>query len=265
VTRSAERALHLQANGYVPLVSDVTDPPSLVSVRRLGAIDSVLYAVGFDRTTGQTMREVYVEGLRAVLDALPMTVERIIYISTTGVHSQTDGGWIDENAECQPTRESGRVCLEAESVLVQHAFGPRTIILRLAGIYGPARIPRRNELLSGQPITAAGDAWLNLIHVSDAAQIVLAVEKQVLPPRLYLVSDGHPVRRRDYYAEAARLLHAPPPVFSMEEPKTQTERRVSTDKRLKIARLTSEVRFDSQYPSFREGLRASIAEEFDHQ
>jgi nucleoside-diphosphate-sugar epimerase len=263
VTRSAERARRLQADGYVPSVADVTDPQSLINVRQLGPIDSVLYAVGFDRAAGQTMREVYVEGLRALLDALPTTVERIIYISTTGVYSQNDGGWIDENSECQPTRDAGRVCLEAELLLAQHALGSRAIVLRLVGIYGPGRIPRRNELLSGQPVAAAADAWLNLIHVDDAARIVLAVEKQVRPPRMYLVADGQPVRRRDYYAEAARLLQAPPPVFSKEEPKIQTERRGSTDKRVNIARLTSEVQFDFQYPSFREGLSSCIAEELD--
>jgi nucleoside-diphosphate-sugar epimerase len=261
VTRSAERARRLQADGFVPFVADVTDPPSFENLRRLGAIGSVLYAVGFDRASGKTMREVYVDGLRALLDALPTTIERVIYISSTGVYAQNDGSLIDENSACEPTREGGRTSLEAESVLRGHAAGTRTIILRLAGIYGPGRIPRRDELLSGKPIAASPDAWLNLIHVDDAAQIVLAVEQQIRPPRLYLVSDGHPVRRREYYAEAARLFKAPPPVFSDLEPKALADRRGSTDKRVTIARLTGEVRFDFQFPSFREGLAASIAEE----
>jgi nucleoside-diphosphate-sugar epimerase len=265
VTRSAERAGRLQADGYVPVVADVTDPASLKLLDELGSIDTVLYAVGFDRAAGKGMREVYVEGLRALLDTLPTSVERIIYISTTGVYSQNDGGWIDESSVCQPAREAGRVFLEAESLLTEHALGPRAIILRLAGIYGLGRIPRRNELLSGQPVTAAADAWLNLIHVDDAARIVLAAEKQVRPPRVYLVADGHPVRRRDYYAQASRLLKAPPPVFSNLEPQVQEDRRGITNRRVNIARLTSEVRFDFQYPSFREGLRACIAQELDQQ
>lgn len=261
VTRSAERALRLQADGYVPLVADVTNPPSLVQLRQLEPIDSVLYAVGFDRASGKTMHEVYVEGLRTLLDVLPATVERIVYISTTGVYSQNDGGWINEDSVCQPTRDAGRVYLEAESLLAQHTFGPRAIILRLAGIYGPGRIPRRNELVSGEPVAASAEAWLNLIHVDDAARIVLAVEKQVRPPRTYLIADGQPVRRRDYYAEAARLLKAPPPVFSALKPGDLEIRRGGTDRRVNTARLTGEVRFDFQYPSFCEGLPACIAQE----
>jgi nucleoside-diphosphate-sugar epimerase len=259
VTRSRERATRLQAEGYLPFVADVTDPPSLENLRRLGAIDSVLYAVGFDRASGKMMRDVYVDGLRALLDALPTSIERLIYISTTGVYAQNDGSLIDEDSACEPTRDAGRVCLEAESALRQHPAGSRAIILRMAGIYGPGRIPRRDALLAAQPVAAAPDAWLNLIHVDDAARIVAAVDEQIRPPRLYLVSDGHPVRRREYYAEAARLLRAPPPVFS--EVEALADRRGSTDKRVSDARLTSEVRFDLQYPSFREGLAASIAEE----
>jgi nucleoside-diphosphate-sugar epimerase len=263
VTRSAERARCLQEDGYLPLVADVTDRQSLENLRRLDSIDSVLYAVGHDRASGKTMREVYVDGLRAMLDALPACIQRIIYISTTGVYAQNDGSLIDEDSACEPTRDAGRTCLEAESVLCGHAAGTRAIILRLAGIYGPERIPRRDELLSGKPIAALPDVWLNLIHVDDAAQIALAVDQQVRPPRLYLVSDGHPVLRREYYAEAAQLLKAPPPVFSAGETQAPTVRRGSTDKRINNARLTSEVRFELQYPSFREGLLASTAQESD--
>jgi nucleoside-diphosphate-sugar epimerase len=144
-----------------------------------------------------------------------------------------------------------------------HAAAARAIILRLAGIYGQERIPRRDELLSGKPIAGLPEAWLNLIHVDDAARIVLAVDQQICPPRLYLVSDGHPVRRREYYAEAARLLGAPPPVYSYERPENPAELRGNSDKRVSIARLKGEVRFDFQYPSFREGLAASIAQEID--
>jgi nucleoside-diphosphate-sugar epimerase len=261
VTRSAGRAAELRTAGYTPLVADVTDGASLDRIRQLVGIDSVLYAVGIDRASGKSMREVYVEGLRNTLDALPVSVRRFIYISTTGVYAQTDGSWINEDSPSEPAREGGRICLEAEALLTQHAFHDRAIILRLAGIYGPGRIPRRDELLSGQPITAAPDAWLNLIHVDDAARIVLAVEGQVKPPRVYLVSDGRPVRRRDYYAEAARLLQAPQPVFDADKAGALADRRGSTDKRVNNARLTSEVAVDSQFPSFREGLIASIAEE----
>ena len=50
------------------------------------------------------------------------------------------------------------------------------IILRLAGLYGPGRVPLA-ELSSDQPLTVAADSLVNLIHVDDAAAVVLAAER----------------------------------------------------------------------------------------
>ena len=114
---------------------------------------------------------------------------------------------------CRPSRESGRALLAAEGVLAADRFGERGIVLRLAGIYGPGRLPRRAELASGEPLPIAAGECVNLIHVEDAAAAVLAAEEYAQPPRTYLVSDGHPVQRREYFAELARQFGLPPPSF----------------------------------------------------
>jgi nucleoside-diphosphate-sugar epimerase len=259
VTRSASRAREFQQAGFLPIVADVTDAASLDRVRDLSEVDTVLYAVGFDHASGKARREVYVDGLGRLLDELPVSVQRVIYISTTGVYGQTDGNWIDEESPCEPASEGGRVCLEAESLLRRHSVAARAIILRLAGIYGPRRIPRREELMAGKPLMADADAYLNLIHVDDAARVVLAVEARTEPPRIYLVSDGHPVVRREYYAEAARLLGAPTPVFAREEDRGRHEARGNTDKRVNNARLINEIGYQLQYSTYKQGLAASIA------
>src|SRR5438445_11300678 len=67
--------------GVEPIVCDVLDSGSLRSLPR---VDTVLYAIGFDRSTGATMRSVYVDGLARVLDALPAP-GRFIYISSSSV------------------------------------------------------------------------------------------------------------------------------------------------------------------------------------
>ncbi len=194
--------------GLRPVVADVTHGETLAA---LPPAETVLYAVGYDRAAGRSMREVYVAGLLAVLDSLPPSVERLIYISSTGVYGQTDGQWVDEDSPCEPTRESGRVCLEAERALLAHRLGGRSVTLRLAGIYGPGRLPNQAALRGGEPIAAASDGYLNLIHADDAASAVLAAAEHARPSSLYTVSDGHPAQRHEYYAEAARLLGAPSP------------------------------------------------------
>ena len=111
---------------------------------------------------------------------------RVIYISSTGVYGQTDGTWVDESTECRPTRAGGQACLAAEQLLLQSAWAARTLILRLAGIYGPQRLPRLRQLQSGESLDTAPLGLLNLIHVDDAAQVVRQVADQALslPPRV---------------------------------------------------------------------------------
>jgi nucleoside-diphosphate-sugar epimerase len=144
-------------------------------------------------------------------------------------------------------------------VLQAHPLGRRAIILRLAGIYGPGRIPRRHTLASGEPIAAPRDGWLNLIHVDDAARIVLAAEGIEELPRLYTVSDGHPPQRCEYYAELARLIGAPPPTFVAPPPDSPAALRAESSKRVSNRRLLSELKLELKFPSFRQGLAAIVA------
>jgi nucleoside-diphosphate-sugar epimerase len=135
------------------------------------------------------------------------------------------------------------------------------VILRLAGLYGPGRIPRSADLVAGRPIDAPARGWLNLIHVDDAAQIVLLAEQRALLPRTYVVSDGQPVVRTEYYAELARLLRAPPPTFVEPVASSPAAARAASDKRIVPRRMFAELRPTLQFPSYREGLAAIVAAE----
>src|SRR5262245_2922546 len=100
----------LRELGAEPNLGDVLDRDSL---RTLPAASTVLYAVGFDRTTGRSMRDVYVGGLANVLDTLPRC-DRFVYVSATSVYGQTTGEFVTENSPTEPTEEAGKVVLEAE-------------------------------------------------------------------------------------------------------------------------------------------------------
>jgi nucleoside-diphosphate-sugar epimerase len=239
-------------------VADVTMPASLV---HLPAADTVLYAVGYDRTAGKSLEDVYVHGFGAALAALPANVGRLIYVSSTGVYGATGGETFDEDSPCHPEREGGRACLAAEQLLKGHPLGDQAIILRLAGIYGPDRIPRRRDIAQALPLPVPVDGYLNLIHVDDAVSAVLAAEERGKPPRTYIVSDGQPVIRREYYEELARLLSGPPPRFETPPENSAALERSRADKRVSNARLMGELGLRLAYPSYREGLAAIVAAE----
>ena len=239
------------AAGLTPVTGDVTDPASLAGLSDLPPLATVLYAVGLDRRAGRSMREVYVEGLRNVLAALP-PVACWVHVSSTGVYGQTDGAVVTEESPTEPREESGRVVLEAERTLL--AARPGATVLRFAGIYGPGRWLRKAALLAGEAYTADAEKWLNLIHLADGVRAVRCAETHA-GGGVFNVADDEPVRRRDFYTESARLLGAPPAVFTPPAtPAAEANRRVSNA----LARRV--LGFAPRYTSYREGLAASVGD-----
>jgi nucleoside-diphosphate-sugar epimerase len=231
----------LSRAGLRPIVLDVTQGP------RLGAlpeVDTVVFAVG--RRSGATMFDIHVKGLRAVLDALPVSTGRVIYASSTGVYAQDAGEWVDETSVCEPVREGGKACLSGERLLFAHARGRNALVLRLAGLYGPGRVPRSADVTAGRPIAGSPDAYLNLIHVEDAARaVVAAAALGAVTDRRYVMSDGHPPTRAEYVRLLATRLGAAPPVFAGGS---------GLGKRVRNDRAVHELCLPLQYRSYHEGL-----------
>jgi nucleoside-diphosphate-sugar epimerase len=232
LTRSSERAAAFTARGISPLIADLADASTL---RNLPPAETVLYAVGYDPRSGASRRDIHITGFRALVDALAAAPRRFIFISTTGVYGQNTGEWVDEDSPCLPDSESGQIYLEAEQMLLAHPAGERAVILRLAGIYGPDRVPQQRTLAAGEPVPAAGH--LNLIHVDDAVQAVLAAERNAATSRVICISDGAPALRRDYYTELARLWGTSPPNFAATETVPKRSSRGASDKRVSNARM----------------------------
>ena len=257
VTRNAEKAARLTEDGHAAIVADVTQSATLHSLPKA---DTVLYAVGFDRSAGGSIDEVYAEGLRHVLDALPPDTGRVIYISTTGVYGSAAGDWVDEATPPEPARDGGRASLSAEEVLRTHSVGSRGVILRLAGIYGPNRVPFLDQLRVGEPIFATETGYLNLIQVDDAAEVILRAAEATITqlPRVFCVSDGKPVIRGDYYREVASRIGAPPPKFVAPPADSPRALRAGSDRRVKNDRMLLELGVKLRYPSYREGLAAIL-------
>lgn len=256
LTRRPERAAALCREGIRGCVGDWN---SYRTLRELPPAAHVLVAVGYDHRGGRSRHEVYVEGLRNALRVIPAS-SRVCYVSSTGVFHQNDGGWVDETSPCHPESEGGRAHLRAENLLRRQRVGQpagSTLVLRMAGLYGPGRVPRAESIRRGEPIAASQDGFLNLIHVDDAAACVVAAWNMPHPASMYLVSDGHPVVRREYYEEIARLTGSPPPTF-VAPPAGHTSTRSDSNKRIWNARMRRDLLPRPQYPSYREGLRAIL-------
>ena len=211
LTRSQETAEQFHQQGIHPIIGDVMQRETLSFP---ADFTTCLYAIGLDRSAGFSQREVYVGGLSNVLKAETFQPTRLIYISSTSVYGQTDGGLINEESPTEPVRDNGVVCLDAETLVRDQIKLPWNI-LRLSGIYGPGRLLARKEKLAArEPMRGNPDGYLNLIHVDDAAQAVLKCEANVdAVNELFLISDNRPVLRREYYSLLAEHFGTPEPLF----------------------------------------------------
>lgn len=252
LTRTEKNAARLEQAGIQPILGDVMSPETLPM---LPVVEQVLYAVGFDRQSSYTIDQVYVDGLKNIVAKLPKAIKQFLYISSTGVYGQSDGSWLTEESETNPTRPGGKACFKAEQFLLNVSLPEQTTVLRLAGIYGPNRVPRLEQIKAGQPLAIPQDGWLNLIHVDDAVTIIDLMVQQTPKEDCYLVSDGCPVLRKDYLTEIAGILGAPPLTFTAVDPHSAVGQRATNTKRISNKRLESEFDIAWQYPTFREGLR----------
>lgn len=257
LTRSEKNATVLREQGLIPILGDVTDAETLQS---LPQCDTVLHAVGYDRTAAASKREVYVDGLANVLDRMANSCDRFIHISSTSVYGQEKGEWVDEDSLCESATESGVICLAAER-LVQDRFAPDSstgqgVIMRLSGIYGPERLLSRIEgLQNAQPLPGPEAGWLNLIHVDDAAQAVVECAEADVPEAVYLVSDNRPVLRGDYYRLLAQLVNAPAPNF---DHKAVARHSLGINKRCCNRSLRENLGVTLMYPNIEEGLPHAV-------
>lgn len=257
LTRSVERAEEFRAQGIEPVVGDVLDPESL---RNLPEAGTVLYAVGYDRSAEPSKADVYVNGLQNVLNALNGNFERLIYISSTSVYGQSHGEIVDEESACEPTTDSGRICINAEQVLRQSIPAgddeatPGLWVLRCAGLYGPGRLLRRaGQLRSREPLGGNPLAYLNLIHIDDAVAAVEACDNHSGNGATVLVCDGEWLARRDYYSTLSRLSGAPAPVF-----REQENASAGLNKRCDNSRLRNELGVRLRYPTAETGLKHAL-------
>lgn len=268
-SRSGELPLEMLDAGVFPARAEVTEPETLnwlpvASALTGNSLDTLVYSVGYDRSAEPDIHTVYAEGLANVLAAMPSSVKRVIYISTTGVYGAAGGGLVDERTPPDPQRDGGKASLAAEEVLRNHPVGKNSIILRLAGLYGPNRVPYIDYLRAGESLAVPSEGWLNLIHVDDAAAIVVAADQWASEqsigdgPEVFCVSDGHPVVRGDYYREVARLIGATEPTFAGPNADSAAAARARTDKRISNRKLVDTIHPTFQYPNYRAGLAAIL-------
>jgi nucleoside-diphosphate-sugar epimerase len=195
------------------------------------------------------------------------------YLSTTGIYGDQNGGWVDEDTQPNPQSPRAQRRIAAEQGWSKFAQTHTKVIhiFRLAGIYGPGR-SMFDDLRAGTARRVVKPGHLfGRIHRDDIAQGVLAAMQRPVQPgaTIFNFADDEPAASADVVVEAAKLLNIPPPDPVPYEQATQKMSSMalsfwSENRRVSAEKTKAALNLAWKYPTYREGLRAILAEERAH-
>ncbi len=205
-----------------------------------------------------------VEAFLARLDPLAPP-SRVVYVSTTGVYGDCQGRWITESQPLNPQTDRARRRQAAERRML--AWGEKhhvpVVILRVAGIYGPGRLPLERLRQHTPTVHPDQSGASNRIHADDLAAVCLAAATRGRAGAAYNISDGNPSSMTDYLDQVADLVGLErPPRIGLEAAKRQLPAGLMSflleSKRIDNRLMLTELGVSLRYPSLEEGLPACI-------
>jgi len=250
---SKESATRLSVKPYSIRVIDVSQYGDVA--KRAGAFDAVIHCVSSRGGDAEAYRQIYLNGARNLLKAFAET--KILFTSSTSVYAQRDGSWVTEVSETKPLRETSRILLEVEDLILEKGG----IVVRLAGIYGARRSALLSKFLSGTAaIDPDNDRYVNQVHRDDiASALFLLLNREAQHAgQIYNVVDDQPLSQSECYRWLARRLNRPLPPIRQSE---QSRKRGDTNKRVSNAKLRH-LGWTPQYPTFAEAMEKSILPSF---
>jgi nucleoside-diphosphate-sugar epimerase len=221
--------------------ADLTRPETMAGLP--DDIDLVLYLPAPSSRDEATYRALFVDGPAALLAALPRPPRRLVFVSSTAVHGDAGGDWVDERTPAQPDGFNGRVLLEAEQALAR--LPVPSVAVRLAGLYGPGRGWLLSRVRAGE--SCRPDFWTNRIHVDDAARLLVHLALLPAPERVYIGVDDEPATECAVLGWLAQQLGLPPPPAGPGNPRMGVGNRRLSNARIRATGFT----FD--YPDYRRG------------
>lgn len=254
-TSSAESAHELSAQSYAVRGVDITDAAAVAEAAK--AMDAVIHCASSGGGRAEDYRRIYLAGAHHLTAAFPRSL--LLFTSSTSVYAQTSGEWVTERSPTEPEHESGRILRETEEFVLAHGG----VVARLAGIYGPGRSALLRKFLAGEAvIDRANDRFINHVHRDDIASALLLLAQRHLEktpleaegPRLYNLSDNHPLTQRDCYEWLASYLGRPIPLLGAapaERKRGNSNKRVSSDKLQALG-------WSPRYPTFQAAMAESI-------
>ena len=263
---AAERATRV---GVSPVIGDLDRPETLAPLA--GAAEYVLHLAPPDANGGRDART------RSLVDALSARgmvahanrsirhLERLVYVSTSGVYGDCCGARVDERRPVNPQSDRARRRVDAEQTLLDwgRREGVHIIILRVPGIYAADRLPIERIERGTPALRAEDDVFTNHIHADDLATVCMAALTRGGRGRIYNVSDDSEMKMGEYFDLVADRagLPRPPRIARAEAPGKISPMALSfmsESRRLVNRRMKDELGIVLRYPTVHEGVPRQI-------
>ena len=260
LTSSPQRVTLLRAAGTIPLLGNLDD---LDSLHRLAGLAT--WVLHLAPPPGQGASDTRTQHLLQTLARKP-TIQRLVYMSTTGVYGNTDGAFFDETRRPQPQTARAIRRVNAEQQVKQ--FGLRhdvaVSILRVPGIYAFDREggDPRDRVRKGAPLLKPEhDVYTNHIHADDLARICVAALTRAKLQRIYHACDDAQTLMGDHFDAIADECQLPrAPRLSREELQQKVSPMqwsfMNESRRLSNQRMKYELRVRLKWPHTLKALQA---------
>jgi nucleoside-diphosphate-sugar epimerase len=251
-THSTESATSLSAKPYAVRGVNISQRAEVAECS--GIFDAVIHCASSRGGYARIYRQVYLEGARNLLETFPES--KLLFTSSTSVYAQRDGAWVTEESETKPTRDTSRILLEAEALVLDHGG----IVARLAGIYGPGRSALLTKFLAGTAIIdSENDRFVNQVHRDDiASALFFLLNGKTETAQIFNVVDDESILQSQCYRWLAQRLNRPLPPIGKSK---QQRKRGDSNKRVSNAKLRRSG-WTPRYPTFAEAMEKSILPSF---
>jgi nucleoside-diphosphate-sugar epimerase len=233
--------------GFVPIQGDYT-----VSVA--SAVAFAPDYIVFTPTPAGRDADGYVRGYaesaeRIVDSGLLATVKRAIYVSSTRVYAEQEGGVVTEDAPLSSTDPGALAIQRGEQAF---AGGGTSTALRASGLYGDTDGMLLNQVVSGY-YAEDGQRWSNRIHRDDLAGLICHLlrreERGEHVPPVLIASDSAPTLISEVEQWLASQLG-----LTLDKPRSSIPR---ANRQCSNA-LALSLDYCFRYPSFKEGYAQAL-------
>ena len=191
---------------------------------------------------------------------LASNIKSLIYISSTGIYGNHNGGWVNESSVLNAKSQFDKIRIKAEKQWKTFCKknNLNLNIIRVSGIYGPQRILKFNK--NKLNVIIKKNHYFSRIHVLDAARLISKIILKNYNNEIWNLADDFPSSRELFLLEAIKIKNIKNFSFiSFEEYEATLSERAKkfwlNNKRVSNFKVKKYFEYRFIFPDYRNGIK----------